>query len=91
MWSSMSQWILGVTACEPGTTVPPDELQEQRVEGTAIKEGQEEQAVPVDSVGKDGSTGTTSTKKTTVLIMVAPPKDLQQVLQRESKRKSSKL
>ncbi|KAI7813378.1 putative calcium-binding mitochondrial carrier protein SCaMC-2-B [Triplophysa rosa] len=78
MWFSLSQWILGVTTCERGTTMPPDELQEQRVEGTAIKEGQKEQAIQVDSAGQDGSKGTASTKKTTVLIMVAPPKELQQ-------------
>jgi len=80
LWSSLSQWFLGVTACEHGATGPLDGLKERNVEDAAIKEGQKEPGTQADSVDQVKST---STRKTTVLIMVAPPKDLQQVLQRE--------
>lgn len=81
LWSSLSQWFLGVTACEDGTTGPPNGLEERNVEDVAIKEGQKKPDTQADSIGQVKSA--VSARKTTVLIMVAPPKDLQQVLQRE--------
>lgn len=81
LWSSLSRWFLGVTACENGTTGPPNGLEERNIEEAAIKEGQKKPDTQADSVGQVKSP--VSTRKTTVLIMVAPPKDLQQVLQRE--------
>ncbi len=77
LWSSLSQWLLGVTACEHDTAGPPD----GKEQNAAKKEGQREPGTQADSVGQEKST--VSPKKTTVLIMVVPPKDLQQVLQRE--------
>ncbi|XP_051749242.1 calcium-binding mitochondrial carrier protein SCaMC-2-B isoform X3 [Ctenopharyngodon idella] len=76
LWSSLSQWFLGVTACEDGTTGPPNGLEERNVEDVAIKEGQKKPDTQADSIGQVKSA--VSARKTTVLIMVAPPKDLQQ-------------
>lgn len=80
LWSSLSQWLLGVTACEHDTAGPPDG-EEQNLQNAAKKEGQREPGTQADFVGQEKST--VSPMKTTVLIMVVPPKDLQQVLQRE--------
>lgn len=81
LWSSLSQWFLGATACKHDTAGPPDGLEERNLENAAKQEGRREAGTQADSVGQEKST--VSPKKTTVLIMVAPPKDLQQVLQRE--------
>ncbi|XP_016333677.1 calcium-binding mitochondrial carrier protein SCaMC-2-B [Sinocyclocheilus anshuiensis] len=70
------KWLLRVTACQHDTAGPPDGLKERNLENAAKKEGQREPDTKADSVGQEKST--VSPKKTTVLIMVAPPKDLQQ-------------
>lgn len=77
LWATLFQGFLGVTACENDTAGPPDALKEQNLENAAKKEGQRDQGTQADSVGQEKSA--VSPKKTTVLIMVAPPKDLQQV------------
>lgn len=81
LWSSLSQGLLGVTACKHDIAGPPDGLKERNIENAAQKEGQRGPGTQADSVGQEKST--VFPKKTTVLIMVAPPKDLQQVLQKE--------
>lgn len=81
LWSSLSRWFLGVTACQRGTTGSTDGLAHRNVEDSAKKDDQGEPGTPADSAGQKKSVA--PPRKTTVLIMVAPPKDLQQVLQGE--------
>lgn len=66
MWSSMRQWFLGSSTVEKN---------EQNVANPRPKE----HSMLADSGGKKQDNGPTPAKKTTVLILVAPPKDLQQV------------
>lgn len=71
MWLSMRRWFLGSSTAEKN---------EQNVSNPR----QKEDSMLADSGGKMQESGPTAAKKTTVLILVAPPKDLQQVLLSQS-------
>lgn len=72
MWSSMRRWFLGSS--------PAEKKNEQNVENLR----QKEQSTLGDSGGEKQENGPMPAKKTTVLILMAPPKDLQQVLLSQS-------
>ncbi|XP_046695096.1 calcium-binding mitochondrial carrier protein SCaMC-2-B isoform X11 [Silurus meridionalis] len=65
MWSSMRQWFSGS---------PTAEKNEKNVADLR----QKEHSMPVDSIGKKQEDGQTPAKKTTMLILVAPPKEIQE-------------
>lgn len=65
MWSSVRQWFLRTAAAE-------------KDEQNVANPGQKEHSMPADSGGGKQENEPTPAKKT-VLMLVAPPKDLQQV------------
>lgn len=67
MWSSMRRWFLGSLTAEKN---------EQNVANPR----QKDHSVLEASAGEKQENGPTPAKKTTMLILMAPPKDLQQVL-----------
>lgn len=66
MWSSVRRWFLGSSTAEKN---------EQNVTNQRQMEG----SMQADSGGEQQENGPTPSKKTTVLILVAPPKELQEV------------
>lgn len=67
MWSSMRRWFLGSLTAEKN---------EQNVANPR----QKDHSVLEASAGEKQENGPTPAKKSTMLILMAPPKDLQQVL-----------
>lgn len=67
MWSSMRRWLVGSS---------PAQEKKQDVANPR----QQEYSMLADSSGEKQENDPTPAEKTTMLILMAPPKDLQQVL-----------
>lgn len=79
MLSFLCQRLFGRTQCKPAETQLPEE-KETEATGTRRELQTDPQGKTTHSSdGKEISKSNVTPKKTTVLIMVAPPTDLQQV------------
>ena len=75
MLSFLCQSLFGMTQCTPGETQLPGEKETEAIGNCRkLQAGVHEKAE-----SKESSRSTGTPKKTTVLIMVAPPSDFQQV------------
>ncbi|XP_064799382.1 calcium-binding mitochondrial carrier protein SCaMC-2-B isoform X3 [Oncorhynchus masou masou] len=79
VWTSLCQWFVGRTECEPvGTQSPEESEAEVSVSGKTAKKTGLEGDLDTSARDDKGRSDGTPAKKTTVLIMVVPPDGFQQ-------------
>ncbi|XP_024237448.1 calcium-binding mitochondrial carrier protein SCaMC-2-B isoform X4 [Oncorhynchus tshawytscha] len=79
VWTSLCQWFVGRTECEPvGTQSPEESEAEVSVSGKTAKKTGLEGDLDTSARDDKGRSDGAPAKKTTVLIMVVPPDGFQQ-------------
>lgn len=82
VWTSLCQWFVGRTECEPvGAQSPEESEAEVAVSGKTAKKTGLEGDLDTSARDDKGRSDGAPAKKTTVLIMVVPPDGFQQVTQ----------